>query len=1008
MSALVKQDITFRFGPTDQDTGDKHLRPGTIKRLENARQLKRYDYRPRRGFSRTAFVADTGSFAGPPDSYVYTDAHLVRDAAGVNWAYDTALGKFRNLGAIERPFPTTTSVLGPDTLAQPVLVVTGGYDWTFSLQTRNGAFGSGFTYTVRDNSTDRIAVVPTTLTVSSICSLTAVSDGTNVFLFVVNQSASIVLYTFDATTLSLTSSSTYQTVGSAQFQQVDAHLLASGEVFVAAASWVSTVSYAYTHSYLNKATGVAKASPVPVTTSGVPSATVDGFGIGVDQCSGVSILVSDGTNGKAYYALWRPGGGASISLALVEVNTTTLAINSTTTLVNKPSTAAILSVSTSGALQANGDRVVVAHSSADDSAGGIGTAPIKEAAIHLTTYTRTAGGSTTTAPMGRSCWVSSKPFLVGSSWYLITGTSQTDYTASATLAQDNRAAYHLRSLSATNGHVIAQVAYGLGARGGSNGYVYGAYPVTVSGTDVFFAIIYDGGVSRLKLDFAVSTYGQAVVLGNKALVPGPIPYYFSSAETPRELSPLYAPVAAVGSVASGTARYVQVVHRFVDASGVIDRSSPGPVQGFASLPPLLSIFTLKHFLGTTPSQIEVYITDPSSETPVLRYARSNDPTVDYITIDTTLGYDNVSGEAIYTQGGALAASPPPPCRNAAVWKNRVVLSGTPRIGQVLPSLEISDAANGPRFNLTLASYWPDTQTDILRIEPISWSDCAVMSSTAIGYISGTGPNGKGFGPYTIQTLSTGRKGVANARGVRGAPAGVFFQATDDRFFLLGPGGVLEDVSTGAVDYTSPVSASLHNHEEHQVLLWLEDGKELCLDYQRPTEEQTRGQWAMWSSTGLTRAYGAAMVNGEPVHMEADGARRGYQVAFTDTIAAGGEAGYDLIIESGELAVFDLGHCFRLASALVHGEYVAATTLRCDWTFDNGMTTPPTYAEQRVIAAAPFQTRFKPAKGGRIQSVKFLLTISCFGGGGVFSGMTLTVQDRGTKFPNAGQRATKVP
>jgi hypothetical protein len=143
-------------------------------------------------------------------------------------------------------------------------------------------------------------------------------------------------------------------------------------------------------------------------------------------------------------------------------------------------------------------------------------------------------------------------------------------------------------------------------------------------------------------------------------------------------------------------------------------------------------------------------------------------------------------------------------------------------------------------------------------------------------------------------------------------------------------------------------------------------------------------------------------------METSGAIRAYQSAFTDTDSSGSQVPYTMKIESGDLAVFDLGHQFRVAEATVHGEYVAALTLSAAFTANAGLPAAVTWPGQRVIAAAPFQTRFKPTGMGRVQAVRFSLTLPATGGGAVFSGMTLVVQDRGNKHPNNTQQATTTP
>lgn len=976
--ALAKQPITFRFGPVDTETGDKHLRPGLLTLAQNCRQLKKYDFSPRKGFSRTAFSAVSGSFTGPPDSYVYTDTHLMRDAAGVNWAYDTGAAAWRSMGTVERPFPTSTIAVEPNRPVAPQMVRVGNYEWYLWIKNGGGAFG----YSIRDVTTGRLILAPFEDAVTTnITAIAACSDGTDVYVLIANGSTSVAVRKFNPDATSVTSG-TYQTIATAQIREVDCAVLASGEI-AAVCAGSTGAAFHFSHSYVDKTLLTPKASPAAVTTTGAADKV----------CGGLSLLTgADGSNGKFYYSLWQPSGATDQLLKLIEVNTTTLAINSSTTLATRVGDAATPSFATGscGHLADNGNRVVVAHCHFDEAALGFGT-DARKVVTRQYTYD---GSSTTSSVLGRSCWVASKPFKVGSSWYVITSTTNDFGT------RDAGNGYHLRKLGASTGHVLAQMEYPLAPHNWQGVSVQNVHAVIVSGTDAYLALMSDGRVVRERINFA-ETYGPGVALRDKMVVPGPIPYKFGVADAVQELSPLTIPMTAEGNVAAGSDRFVQIVYRFADSKGVFDRSSPGASVGFAVGLTSLTVPTLRHTLGGAKALIEVYITDSGATTPVLKYVRENDYTADSITVAISSS-DFVDPEAVYTSGGALAAAPPPACRNAVVHRNRLILSGTPRLGQIMPSLEMTEF-EGPRFNSILASYWRDTPTDILRLEPISWTDCAVFSAGRVGVISGNGPNGKGQGPYVVQTIPEAR-GIKNAKAARQGSKGCIFQGDDSLYYFIG-GLQLESLAAGADAFTSPVSASLHNPTDQEVRFYLEDGKILVFDYQFPAAEQPRGQWYAWSSAGLTRAYGAAMVSGEPTHMDTDGARRAPQATFSDVIAAGGNAAYDMVLASGETALFDLGRQFRLAEAIVHGAFVAATSLTFKVEMDWGGSTLRSWTQTRTIAAAPLQRMFKPAGGGRIQSVKHTITVPAAGGGATVSGLTYIVQDRGrSKMANTGQRA----
>jgi hypothetical protein len=987
MATMPKQPITWRFGPLDQDTGDKHLRPGYLVSLENSRILKAYDHQPRKGYGRTAIAVDTGSFTGPPDTYVSANGtRCMRDAAGVNWAYDSTAAQFKNLGTVVRPFPTKDLINPAEGYSQPCLVRAGGYDWTFVH------FDGGYGFVVRDTTTNRIAKAMTGVVVSGFRNLCAVTDGTTIFLFIVAGGTTITLHRYTAASpTTARTSTTYQTIASAVLNNVDAMVDGSLDVYVVATS-NEAANYQYSHSKLDKATGAAAASPAPVTVGGTRDVA--------ETCNGCSWM-QNAVGSTVYYSLVVPGAANTNDVVLISVTKSTLAISATTVLTNLGA----LGSTTSFAPATCGfwdTQPNVAYSYPVTS--GLGSYQSESWITQLAT-----GLVPTFQTLGYSAWIAGKPFVVGSSWYLVTGSSI-----------EGQNSYHVRGslplqtgVGLTTGTVVAQLEYGVGPAVYNNRSIAtttldgtaeapATYAPIVSGNSVYFAGISNGGAYRFTLNFAAE-YGPGVALGNKAVIPGPIPYTFGIADVIRELAPLQAPAEIVYAGAAGDVG-VQVCYRLTDANGEVTRSSPGPVTlvAEADLPLNLNIPNLRHCLRSTANyHVEVYVTDVGSTTPVLRYMRQNSPSAhtQVVSIDRTYT-DGVEPEAIYTTGGNLAAGPPPICRNLCVWRDRLIASGTPTRGQIVPS-QIIEANQGPRFNSILQSNWADTQSDIVRLEPISWNDCAVLSTTHVGLISGNGPNGKGSGPYVVQTVPSS-VGVKNSRAAVNGKDGCYFQGTDLRYYVLTP--QLEEIGQGVMDYTSPVSTCLHDTVDHKIFFWLEDAKILAFDYDHPQDEQLRGQWSMWSSAALLRGYGAIMASGLPEHIETSGARRTYQVAFSDTLAAGGEQAYSMILRTGDLAVFDLGHCFRVAEGLIHGEFVASCTLTVRLEFDAGASAVKTWEKSRSITAAPFQTVIKPNKGDRVQTARVQLTVTAAGGGAKISGFTLNVQDRGiTKFPNSTQR-----
>lgn len=992
-----KQEVTFRFGPADQDTGSKHLKAGELTVLENTRQLKRHDYEKRRGYGRTTFSSDVFSVhSGGPNTYLNINGVRMLESSGTIGGsqanlhfYDSVDAQFKYSAAFRRPFPITEFVSdrGPRS-HQAMMVRCGSNDWFFAkTQSTN------YQATVLNKNTGAATLPSFDVAASGVTNMCSVTDGTNVWVFLVFHSTIITCHKFNGTTPSISPTSTTFITAPAGtlYNNVDAHCLASGEIFVVASSWNQGASFRYTHAYLDKTTGAAKASPAAVHATGTPHAG------GFDNCHGISILNSDGSNGSVYYSLWRPPGtaAAEILLSLVQVNTTTLAVSFTNTLATKTVATVAPTCGSVGYLDpSTGTRYVYACSEVDSVTTGV-----SQDNFYVSRYAWT--GSVGVEVFARSSWVWSKPFRLpdvsSSTWHIITGTTQT-----------NQNSYHLRdSLSGSN-QCYAQIGLGQGTSifGGDAAELHMSALPVIDGTYMHMGVTLENATHRLKINFA-ETYGPGVALGNKMLLPGPIPTAFGPGDPHREMTPLMGPLAPTGA-ATGTSVFVQVVYRMTDANGDFDRSIPGPIAGFTALPNPVVVSTLRHGLydaGLRRVKIEIYATDATSTTPIYKWSTTNDPSVDSISVVTGSAYE--IAETLYTQGGNLSAMPAPSCRGMAIHNNRVFCFGTERVGEILHSQEI-EPGNAPRFNRLLKISWPDAGTQILRMTSIDHNSCAIWSAGATAAISGAGPDGRGGSPYLPQTISKSR-GIKNAKASVEGPGGAYFQAGDERYYRVNSSLQFDDVSMGVVDYTSPVSCALHVPDEHEILFFLEDGKVLALDYNYPTEAQPLGQWHMRYSSGLLRAYGAILLSdGTPEHMELIGTRRAYQANYVDATATT-DATYGMVIESGDLAPFDLNHQFRLAAAIINGSFYDNHTVGITLTMDRGLSSPSVYSISRAVTAEPFQTMVAPRFGDRIQSVKFRLTETGSTRGCKFSGLTLIAQDHGiAKFYNAGQKPVEDP
>lgn len=349
---------------------------------------------------------DTGSFTGPPDTFVNAaGTRLVRDSLGLNFAHNGSTFVNRqssNQASVKRPFMTSEPIYTPDDYASPVMVRAGGYDWTFFVD--DGVYG----YVVRDSATNRIVRTITRHSVAGLAHICPVTDGTTIFVFIAIASTTIRLDRYTAASPSTArTTTTYQTVASAVHNCVDAMVDDANDVYVVASS-SEAANFRFTHSKLDKATGQAAASPAPVTTNGTKGAG--------EQCNGCSWLVNAGGS-TIYYTIARPGTAGTTALYVYSITKSTLAIAAGTVQLNI------------GALTNAVQTTAPATCGYWD-----GSQPITYIGYQNVTGTRDdaerfiirkvvgLGGTATT--VGRNCWIASKPFQVSSAWYLLTATSQ--------------------------------------------------------------------------------------------------------------------------------------------------------------------------------------------------------------------------------------------------------------------------------------------------------------------------------------------------------------------------------------------------------------------------------------------------------------------------------------------------------------------------------------------------------------------------------------------------------
>lgn len=149
----------------------------------------------------------------------------------------------------------------------------------------------------------------------------------------------------------------------------------------------------------------------------------------------------------------------------------------------------------------------------------------------------------------------------------------------------------------------------------------------------------------------------------------------------------------VGNATGAGSRTYYVVYSQLDNRGQIHRSAPSPAL-FVTVPAMGDQTGSGGALGPTQAYVTTTVTAPTLRvthksvsidiyrTPMSGSAAykltsiANNPAVDTVSFtDTTADTDLLSGELLYTSGGALPNMAPPACTLMTTWQNRVLISG---------------------------------------------------------------------------------------------------------------------------------------------------------------------------------------------------------------------------------------------------------------------------------------------------------------------------------------------
>jgi len=1015
---IPKQSITYGFGAVKQSKNRRGLMAGELIEATNVRQVIEDAYRKRPGYDRTV---PTGSPTTPWESYTSEGKRrIARDSVDNVWSLNGSAWEDR--GAMPRAFPTISPGKTLNAAVRPVSVRVGDTYWVFTIQ--NGA--AAYSWAIFDLE-GGIVKAPATQAVTDLFSLAAETDGTYVWVVVTtttgsNPDATSHRYTIASPTTAPTTAVYDTIVATGEGPQVDMHRLANGDIAVAIASRKTSVTPdggVLRVSYLDTTTGAAKSSPATVElTIGGNAGSGSQFRMGSP-----SIFLSDGSNGFWYLTLWGTRGGLTgasgtkRNLWVFTITAATLAIAYKHLADGETDGAgSTASISWSvGYLAANGDRVVYATSDTF-------TAPVTRARPYVLTRYTYDGSTVTTTVIRRYSYPVSKPQLVGSKFYLMTGFDDGS-------GLNFQKAYYLID---SDGNILTQAAYGQAGAAGlrasaSSTLVEGAgwaTPLRVNGSKLQAAVLFNtgsGGGSAGVNDHApalitfdlAATYGPPTrIRDGLAGWPSGVPVLAGTSDNQREIAIMQSPLRATLANGSGSSlagpQVVQYVYRMTDSDGSIYRSAPSIVETttFTDSGATIEVIPLTHLMPGVTAQIEIYVSGVNSVQPVLHIVAANDTTTNSTVIAAAPTTVNAANETIYTFGGGIENAPLPASKAIATWRNRLFFA----VGSELwPSLE-REAGLGPRFNETFITAWDDGEGDIIAIAPVDWSYLALFKRDAIAVVSGGGPvptaGGGVTGNYETQTLRL-KKGAVNPRSVISGPNGAYFQSLGDgRFYCVTPGLEIVDVSQGMESYRAEtVVAVNYVDRDRHVHFHMSSGAILVLDTAHPTPDQPFGRWSRWYTSGLLVAAGATVDSaGAPSHLETTGAIRTQGSGWKD--ATSGESVPVLMaLETGDLAYAGkIRDAYRIDGIHIEGEWIDVNSILVTVTSD--FAESETVHESPSLTELPEELYVRPRGHERVRSTRVRIEeIGSAGEGFVFEGLAMVIQPRGkSKFPSNARRA----
>lgn len=954
--ALQKQKISLRFGKLDTSTEAKFLGPGQVVSAVNVYQPQSGRYEKRKGYSALSTTTDTGTIStgeglgtlGGSLLLRTSDAVYQRSSSEAKWIYKGGLV----------PVSPRRSLVIPNGGGRPAMVVTSTRVWTFCIS----AAENSVYYTVQ--ALDGTAIVGPTLASgvsgTNLRSLQAVeaSDG-NIWLFWCYEDVALSVYsqTIKVAKFSTSSPSSSPTVYT-YWAPGAGYDIGSFDVLKNSSN---QVVFAATGDFTGIGVGIAT-SVLNTSTGGPTSGTVLHVSGGTDiHYPGLWVSGADGSGGYIMYAASRTSSGNTFRVWRLDADGAALQatyLTGTFTAADRSKIAMAAWTTSSTDV-----KILSSYAPAVNSVGWSANA-VEDAVIYLNGVT--GGVADTESRLCRAQWVASRAFKHSSSWYFIAGHDDGDARL--------QCSYTIRR--ADTGTIVGRFLYGLGGETYNlNGlrqqgavWAYGGVlPVNVSTNTVRLpaggylggAVDYGTYLATIDMDPTLGPLAAALD-GNTSVIATGWPAQVPAAGQVQELCPPMYPRTvslaaggATGDLSDGTYQAC-AVYAFRDAAGRVWRSSPCPAVSItlSGGTNTQSINITADYLRTVNTSnnvfVELYFTERSGTLLKLwkRVDNSHNGSSDSVTVNYGSS-DEPLGEAIYTNGGVLENIPPPPCKTATQWRNRLWLADT-EDGSVWFSDEYQDGI-GPGFNELQRVQFQEGSGQSRALGVVDYNYLAVFKEDAIYVVSGQGPDNTGSGNYVPLQLP-GRLGCTNPRSVVTTDQGCMFQGTDGLIWLIDRGLQVQPVGLPVESYSSStVTGAVHVPFDRQARFF---AGSTCLvwDYEH-------GQWYEWNA-GIMLSEAAAVLSGTQYMVSSTGVVYQQQ---TGTYLDGATA-IQHSLSLAPLSFADIQGFGRVSRGLILGTYYSAADVRVTASTDYESPEQATETFDKSVSGGPFQFDFRPARG----------------------------------------------